>query len=104
MRALFLSLALAACTQAPPPPADDPAPVAAAPANAEEATAQDTCGMAAFMHLVEMRMLADQIDRATLPPGARIITPDSMVTQDFSPQRLNIFTGTDGRVSSLRCF
>jgi membrane-bound lytic murein transglycosylase B len=101
MRAIFLVLALAACTQAPPPAET---PVAAAPANADEATAQDTCGMAAFRHLVDTRALAADIDHATLPPGARIITPDSMVTQDFSPQRLNIFTDTDGRVSSLRCF
>ena len=93
MRAAFVAVTLlaAACTTPPAPPQ-----------NAEEATAQDTCGMARFAHLVGTQ--ADQIDRATLPPRTRVITPDMMVTQDFSPQRLNIIVGTDGRVGSLRCF
>lgn len=81
-------------TPVPPPPASEP--------QTAEATAQDTCGAQRFQHLIGTP--ADQIDRASLPPRTRIITPDSMVTQDFSPGRLNIFTGTDGRVSSLRCF
>jgi hypothetical protein len=110
IRAFAFTLTLfvaAACAQpesepvaeAPPPPAAAPV---ATPQTAEEATAQDTCGMANFQHLIGVHM--DQIDRATLPPRARIITPDSMVTQDFSAERLNLFTGTDGRVSSMRCF
>jgi hypothetical protein len=93
---------LAGCTtldqpETPPPPAS-----AGAPQTAEEATQEDTCGMAAFRHLIGTP--ASAIDRASLPPRTRIITPDSMVTQDFAPGRLNIFTGTDGKVSSLRCF
>lgn len=79
-----------------------PHPVAEFPDTAEEATAADTCGAAAFAHLIGT--LASDIDQSTLPPRTRIITPDSMVTQDFAPGRLNIFTGTDGRVSSMRCF
>lgn len=110
MRATLVALAmLAACAQpetttvpdneASPPAVEAPA---ALPQTAEEATAQDTCGMARFAHLIGTP--AADIDQATLPPGARIITPETMVTQDFSPQRLNIMTGTDGRVSSMRCF
>jgi hypothetical protein len=72
------------------------------PQNAEEATAQDTCGMRRFAHLIGAA--ADQIDRAALPAQTRIITPDMMVTMDFSAQRLNIMVGTDGKVGSLRCF
>lgn len=72
------------------------------PQTAEQATQSDTCGAARFRHLIGTDAAA--IDRSTLPPGARIITPDAMVTQDFSPGRLNIFTGTDGKVSSMRCF
>lgn len=109
MRAALIALAmLAACAQpetatmadtdAAPPAASEPA----LPQTADEATAQDTCGMAAFAHLIGTP--AADIDQASLPAGARIITPESMVTQDFSPQRLNIMTGTDGRVSSMRCF
>ena len=106
MRAALIALAaaamLAGCStldqpETPPPPAS-----AGAPQTAEEATQEDTCGMAAFRHLIGTP--ASAIDRASLPPRTRIITPDSMVTQDFAPGRLNIFTGTDGKVSSLRCF
>jgi methionine synthase II (cobalamin-independent) len=31
---------------------------------------------------------ASAIDRSTLPPRTRIISPGMMVTQDFSPERL----------------
>jgi hypothetical protein len=62
----------------------------------------DTCGMAQFAHLVGAP--ADQIDRATLPAGARVITPDTMVTQDFRAERLNIMVGVDGVVGSLACY
>lgn len=103
--ALIAFLFLAACvaptesttvSNEPPPP---PAPV---PQNAEEATAQDTCGMARFAHLIGTE--ASAIDRSMLPPRTRIITPGMMVTQDFSAERLNIMTGVDGKVSSMRCF
>lgn len=98
----FAALAvLAGCQTVTDQPAA-PAPPADAPQTAEEATREDTCGMAAFRHLIGTP--ASAIDRATLPPRTRIVTPDSMVTQDFAPGRLNIFTGTDGLVSSLRCF
>lgn len=96
MRAALASLLLlAACASAE-------APAANPPQNAEQATAQDTCGMSRFRHLIGTQ--ADHIDRATLPPRTRVITPDMMVTMDFSAERLNIMVGTDGRVGSLRCF
>jgi hypothetical protein len=91
VRALIAVLALvSACASGPPPQ------------NAEEATAQDTCGMSEFRHLIGTP--ADAIDRSTLPPRTRVITPDMMVTMDFSAERLNIMVGTDGRVGSMRCF
>lgn len=91
MRAVVATLAMfaAACTTPRPD-------------TGEEATEADTCGMARFAHLVGQP--ADNIDRSSLPERARVITPDMMVTQDFSAERLNIFVGTDGRVGSLRCF
>lgn len=75
---------------------------ARAPRSAEEATAQDSCGMSRHHHLIGTP--ADRIDRASLPTPTRIITPDMMVTMDFSAQRLNIIVGADGIVGSLRCF
>ena len=72
------------------------------PQNADEATRADTCGAARFRNLIGEEIAT--VDPGTLPERARVITPDMMVTQDFSPTRLNIIVGTDGKVGSLRCF
>jgi hypothetical protein len=90
----------AACT----PPAETPAPtpeevVAAMPQNADDATAQDTCGAAAFQGAIGS--LASEL---TLPESARVIGPDTIVTQDFVPERLNVITDAAGRVTELRCY
>ncbi|MGD9816108.1 MAG: I78 family peptidase inhibitor [Hyphomonadaceae bacterium] len=74
----------------------------AAPGPAPEPPQQDTCGLARFAHLIGTP--AANIDRATLPPRTRIITPDMAVTMDYLEERLNIIVGADGRVGSLRCF
>lgn len=110
MRIVLVGLVvLAACAEAPQTyrdldrlSADYAREASGAPQNAEEATSQDTCGMRRFEHLIGAS--AGQIDRAALPPQTRIITPDMMVTMDFSAQRLNIMVGADGKVGSLRCF
>ena len=99
MRAAMSALLLLAACAAPEPPAPSSS---GEPQTAEEATRADTCGARRFMGLIGTP--ADQIDRATLPPRTRVITPDMMVTMDFSAQRLNIIVGTDGIVGSLRCF
>lgn len=96
MRAAYAALVLLGACATHTPPASPP------PQNAEEASQADTCGMARFRHLIGAR--ADQIDRSTLPPRTRIITPDMAVTMDFSAERLNIMVGTDGMVGSMRCF
>jgi PBP1b-binding outer membrane lipoprotein LpoB len=98
MRAALIGLLLlgACAAQAPAP---EPS---RAPQTAEEATAQDACGASRYRPLIGTRL--DAIDPAAMPPGARLITPDTMVTQDFRPTRLNVMSGTDGLVSSLACF
>lgn len=99
-------LVLAACgqTTTPATTAETPAveTTVAAPTNAAEATAQDTCGAAAHQALIGTP--ASAIDLTTFPAGTRIITPETMVTQDFVPTRLNITAGTDGNVASLNCY
>jgi hypothetical protein len=108
MRAALAALALglaAACTSAPQTYRDLDRlgqDYQRPPENAEQATRMDTCGAARFRALLGTQ--ASEIDQSTLPAQTRIITPDMMVTQDFSAQRLNIMVGTDGRVGSLRCF
>ncbi|WP_167755527.1 I78 family peptidase inhibitor [Vitreimonas flagellata] len=95
--ALVSLVTIAACAAQ-----DRPAPQASAPQNAEEATQADRCGATRFIGLIGTP--ADQIDRASLPAGARVLTPDMMVTADFRGDRLNIIVGSDGKVGSLRCF
>jgi len=110
MRKLFVAtaclVALAACGQTTPATTTEtPTEVAATttgPTNAADATAQDTCGAAAFQSLVGQP--ATTINLGTLPSGTRILTPDMMVTQDFRADRLNIIVGTDGNVGSLSCY
>jgi hypothetical protein len=111
LRALALSFVVLAASCAPQQQsyrdldrigADYQREVMRPPQTADEATARDACGAARFRNLIGTP--ADRIDRSTLPPRTRIITPEMMVTQDFSPERLNIMVGTDGLVGSLSCF
>lgn len=73
-----------------------------APQNVDDATRADTCGASHFASLVGQP--ASSINRDTLPPRTRIISPGQMVTQDFIAARLNIRVGPDGKVAALRCF
>ncbi|MBN8606639.1 MAG: hypothetical protein J0L81_06960 [Caulobacterales bacterium] len=95
------ALALSACGQtATPPAAPEPqAPVTAAPTNAAEATAQDTCGAAQYAGMVGTPIAA-----ATFPEGVRVITPETMVTQDFRADRLNVIVDTSGNIASFACY
>jgi Peptidase inhibitor I78 family len=105
IRASLFAFALlaAACT----PPAETPPeqPVAeeptALPQTAAEATAQDTCGAAEYRGLVGQNFAA-----VTLPAGnnIRIIQPDTMVTQDFNPTRINMIVGADGIITAFECY
>lgn len=99
------AVALTACGQTTAPATTETSvaeTTVAAPTNAAEATAQDTCGAAAHQALIGTP--ASAIDLATFPPGTRIVTPETMITQDFRAERLNITTGTDGNVASLNCY
>ncbi len=100
-------LALAGCGQTTAPatteaPADVAATTTVGPLTQAEATAQDSCGAAAFREIVGGP--AAMIDLGTLAPGTRIIGPETMVSQDFVATRLNIIVGTDGNVGSLACY
>jgi hypothetical protein len=105
MRMMLMSaaamLALAACGQAEaPPPAPEPeVPVVAAPTNAEEATAQDTCGASGYA-----AMVGTQIAAATFPEGVRTIAPDTVVTQDFRADRLNVLVDANGVITGFQCY
>jgi hypothetical protein len=77
------------------------APTAAPIHATEHMVGEDTCGMAQHRELIGVH--ERDINRAALPPGARLICAACMVTQDYSAQRLNLHLSADGRVGSMRC-
>lgn len=91
--AAFAVIALAiACA-----PVEAPGPVA----GGGGLSGEDTCGMARRANLIGVH--ERDINRASLPPGARVICATCLVTQDYSAQRLNLHLSADGRVGSMRC-
>ncbi len=108
---LLAGLALMACTPSEPaatmastetpaaPAAAEPTPPAATPAPADPAA--DTCNMAQYASIV-----GKPATDAAVPPASsavRHITPNTQVTMDFSPARLNIDINADGVITGLRC-
>jgi hypothetical protein len=57
--------------------------------------------MSQYSHLVGT--VGADIDRTELPPGARVICHDCVVTMDYRADRLNIDLGADGKVTRLHC-
>lgn len=104
IRASLFAFALLAAACTPPaetPPPEQPVAEQPAPQTAAEATAQDTCGAAQYRDLVGQNFAA-----VSLPAGnnIRIIQPDSMVTQDFSAERINMIVGVDGIITAFECY
>ncbi|KCZ48381.1 I78 family peptidase inhibitor [Hyphomonas pacifica] len=62
---------------------------------------EDSCGMAALQAYIGQA--ASDIPEDELPEGARIVGPDTQVTMDYVPTRLNVLTDEDGLILSLKC-
>jgi len=103
IRASFFALALmaAACTPPAETPPEEPVAETPAPTNAAEATAQDTCGAAAYRQTIGTNLAA-----VSFPAEAniRIIQPNTPVTMDFSAERLNVIVDANGVITSLECY
>ena len=70
----------------------------AAPAAAQEA---DTCGAAGFQGLVGQ---TGEIARMLVLEGpVRVIPPNSAVTMDFRPDRINFELDDEDRIAVVRC-
>ncbi len=85
----FLLAALAAC--AAPQPVIVPS----------QDGAGDTCGLAALSDLLGQP--ASVLDTMRFAQPIRVIRPDDAVTEDFSPERLNVHLDERDRVESLSC-
>jgi len=104
VRASLFAIALLAAACTPPaetPPPEEPAVENPMPQTAAEATAQDTCGASQYAAMVGSNVAA-----VTLPAelNHRIIAPDTMVTQDFNPERINFITDANGVITSIECY
>jgi hypothetical protein len=82
---LIALLAIAACV-----PMEEPVPVD-----------NDACGASGSQNLVGQS--ADILAAMTFPIGTRVIYPDTVVTMEFNPQRLNIRVGTANRIEQVNC-
>jgi hypothetical protein len=71
----------------------------AAPQNADDATARNTCGARAFRDRIGAPVVDMQV-----PASARVIAPGTAVTDDFRPNRLNIITDDNGVITALQCY
>jgi hypothetical protein len=81
-------------TETTPPPASEPAPPPADPA-------ADTCNMAQYASLVGK----PSTDPGVPPASATVrhIKPDTQVTMDMQPTRLNIDIDATGNITGMRC-
>lgn len=82
---ILLAAALAAC----------------APVGAEPDETGDTCGAASFNRYVGQPSSA--LDTVRFSQPVRIIPPDTAVTMDFNPERLNFDLDEDGTIVGVRC-
>lgn len=87
-KAVMLTLlvpVLAQCvTVAPPPQTNDP----------------DACGAETISYLVGTQVGAADL---TEGPLLRIIAPGDFVTEDYRPERLNVFIDENATISRLEC-
>lgn len=81
MRYLLLVFSMAAC---------------AAPAQET-----DTCGAAGYQALIGQPESA--FATMTFPDTTRFIGPDTAMTMDFDPERLNFYIDDGGRITAVRC-
>lgn len=72
----------------------------AADGDDDTSTEADLCGAAAYEALIGQNIAA-----ITLPSDLnhRIIMPDTLVTMDYSAERLNFYTDEDGVIERIAC-
>jgi hypothetical protein len=82
---ICVALALAACV----------------PVTAPDPVDRDACRASGSASLVGQS--GDILAAMTFPLGTRVIYPDTAVTEEFSPERLNIVIGRSGRIDEVYC-
>ncbi|AXB76442.1 I78 family peptidase inhibitor [Novosphingobium sp. P6W] len=92
-----LATMLSACSAQTPPPENVPPPAAAM---------EPSCGADQLGGYIGRKASDDVIAAITAWRGdkpVRVLHPDSMVTMDYRPDRLNIDLDANGIIKGLRC-
>lgn len=74
---------------------------ACVPIEAPEPVDTDACRAAGSQNLVGQSSAV--LAAMTFPIGTRVIYPDTAVTMDYRPERLNIRVGRTGRIEEVNC-
>lgn len=61
----------------------------------------DACGSLKYLSTVGTKWT--EVPPGTFPPEARVIHPDTAVTRDFRPDRLNVHINNKGRIERVDC-
>jgi len=68
---------------------------------AESVQQPDTCNAGSFQYLVGKP--SSTLDGMRFAKPMRLITPNTMVTMDFNPERLNIMANEKGVITGMHC-
>lgn len=109
--AFFAGIGLMACSPTPAsePATPTPGPEAAAPVTPEAAPPvvdptnppEDACGAAQYAALVGKPITEPGVPAEG--PQVRYIRPNTQVTMDYSPQRLNIDIDANEKITAFSC-
>jgi len=94
MKKLIVLLALAACA-APVVQTNEPV------GNRLPQGMNDTCGAVRYHTLLDQDATA--LERVLILGQVRVLRPDSIVTQDYQPERMNFHINTANKVARISC-
>lgn len=77
------------------------APVPLAPANPVPIGVADTCGAAPYDYLIGQNATA--LERVLILRQVRVTRPNTAITLDFRPARINFKIGADERIRAITC-
>ena len=95
MKKLIVLLALAACTTASPQIAKDPI------GRGLPTGLDDTCRAVRYHTLLKQDATA--LEKVLILGQVRIIRPNSIVTQDYRPERMNFHINTANQIDKISC-
>ncbi|MEM6480525.1 MAG: I78 family peptidase inhibitor [Pseudomonadota bacterium] len=100
--AALITVFVAGCAPSlPPPVTPDPGEGVGLSDNGLIERTPDTCGLPDFQPLVGQP--ADSVNTVVSDQPVRIITPGSIVTNEYNPQRVNVDVDGNNVITNVRC-